>query len=122
VDRRDALPRAWPRRSGSGAFAHEPDGDDRAAIEDNCTLDANTDQRDTDGDGFGNVGDADFTNDCSVNFTDLGIMKGAFFQPDTTDTDMNGDGQTNFTDLGLMKGDFFLPPGTERRVPNDCSI
>jgi len=106
--------------SGSGAFAHEPDGDDFAAIEDNCTLDANVDQRDTDGDGFGNVCDADFTNDCSVNFSDLGIMKGAFFQPDTTDTDMNGDGQTNFTDLGLMKGDFFLPPGPSG-VPNLCS-
>jgi hypothetical protein len=106
--------------SGTGAFAHEPDGDDRAAIEDNCTLDANADQRDTDADGFGNACDADFDNNCSVNFTDLGSMKAAFFQPDTTHTDMDGDGQTNFTDLGLMKGDFFLAPGPSG-VPNVCT-
>src|SRR5262245_15141380 len=86
--------------TGTGTFTHEPDDDDRAAIEDNCILEANADQRDTDGDGFGNVCDADFTNDCSVTFADLGIMKQAFFQPDTTDTDMDGDGNTNFTDPG----------------------
>jgi hypothetical protein len=33
---------------------------------------------------------------------------------------MNGDGQTNFTDLGLLKGDFFQPPGPSG-IPNICS-
>ena len=107
--------------SGSGAFTHESDGDDLAAIEDNCTLDANADQRDTDGDGFGNMCDADFTNDCKVNFMDLATLKSAFFQPGATDTDMDGNGQTDYADLGLLKGDFFLPPGPSG-VPNACSI
>jgi hypothetical protein len=107
--------------TGAGAFAHEPDGDDRAAIEDNCTLEANADQRDTDGDGFGNVCDADFTNDCIVNFADLAVMKGAFLQPGTTDTDMNGDGNTNFTDLASLKQRFFTAPGPSG-VVNICSL
>jgi hypothetical protein len=107
--------------SGSGAFAREPDGDDLAAIEDNCIRDANADQRDTDGDGFGNVCDADFTNDCYVDYTDLAILKGAFFQSGTSHTDMDGNGQTDFADLGLLKGGFFQPPGPSG-VPNACSI
>jgi len=107
--------------TGTGALAHEPDGDDHAAIEDNCTLEANADQRDTDGDGFGIVCDADFTNDCATNFADLAVMKGAFFQPGTTDTDMNGDGNTNFADLAELKKRFFAPPGPSG-VPNICSL
>jgi len=107
--------------TGTGTFTHEPDGDDRAAIEDNCILEANADQRDTDGDGFGNVCDADFSNDCNVNFADLGILKEAFFQPDTTDTDMDGDGNTNFTDLGTFKAHFFAPPGPSG-IPNICTL
>jgi hypothetical protein len=107
--------------TGTGAFAHEPDGDDRAAIEDNCTLEANADQRDTDGDGFGNVCDADFTNDCAVNFADLAVMKGAFLEPSTTDTDMDGDGNTNYTDLGELKARFFAAPGPSG-VLNICSL
>jgi hypothetical protein len=35
-------------------------------------------------------------------------------------TDMNADGATNFTDLGLLKGAFFAPPGPSG-VPNVCS-
>ena len=40
---------------------------------DNCTLLENADQRDTDGDGFGNICDGDFNNDGVVNIPDLGI-------------------------------------------------
>jgi hypothetical protein len=98
----------------------DSDGDGVADNADNCTIDANADQRDTDADGIGNICDADFDNNCAVNFTDLGSMKAVFFQPGTVDTDMNGDGQTNFTDLGLLKGDFFQPPGPSG-IPNICS-
>jgi hypothetical protein len=106
--------------SGTGSFLHEPDGDDRGAIEDNCLLIANADQRDTDADGFGNVCDGDFDDNCAVNFLDLGAMKAAFFQPGTTDTDMDGDGETSFSDLGLLKAQFFQPPGPSG-LPNDCT-
>jgi cysteine-rich repeat protein len=99
--------------------APDGDGDGVADDADNCLNDVNADQRDTDGDGIGNVCDADFDQSCNVNFGDLGIMKAGFFQPGTTDTDMDGDGQTNFTDLGQLKSRFFLPPGPSG-LPNLC--
>jgi Dockerin type I domain/Thrombospondin type 3 repeat len=95
----------------AGAVITDTDLDGITDSADNCINVANADQRDTDGDGIGNACDGDFNGDCSVNFTDLGTLKAAFFQPGTTDTDMNGDGQTNFTDLGLMKAGFFQAPG-----------
>jgi hypothetical protein len=90
---------------------YDRDLDAQENFTDNCANAPNADQRDTDADGLGNACDGDFDNNCSVNFLDLGIMKQAFFQPDTTDTDMDGDGQTNFTDLGLLEAQFFGPPG-----------
>ncbi len=42
---------------------------------DNCLGAANTSQRDTDGDGYGNWCDADLNNDLKVNFADLSIFR-----------------------------------------------
>ncbi len=77
---------------------------------DNCQLVANADQRDTNGDGFGNICDADLDNDGVVNFVDLAIMKSVFFTS-APDADLDGDGTVNFTDLAILKSVFFLPPG-----------
>ncbi|MEL7450497.1 MAG: peptidoglycan DD-metalloendopeptidase family protein [Pseudomonadota bacterium] len=77
---------------------------------DNCSAVANADQRDTDLDGYGNVCDADLSNDGAVNFTDLGLMKSVFFTADDN-ADLNGDGVVNFSDLGMLKAAFFAPPG-----------
>jgi hypothetical protein len=101
--------------------AVDTDDDGIADRNDNCTLLANADQRDTDGDGYGNACDPDLDNSGIVNFTDLGILKSVFFTSDP-DADFNGDGRVNFTDLGTMKSFFFLPPGPsglaeERRSP-----
>ncbi|MEL7449436.1 MAG: hypothetical protein AAFN78_09520, partial [Pseudomonadota bacterium] len=87
---------------------------------DNCTEDSNPEQRDTDDDGIGNACDADFDNDCAVNFADLGVLKSQFFQAGDLDTDMDGDGATNFTDLGLLKGDIFDAPGPSA-VASSCA-
>jgi subtilisin-like proprotein convertase family protein len=100
--------------------APDSDGDGLADDEDNCTVLANADQHDTDGDGIGNLCDGDFDQTCAVNFGDLGIMKQGFFAMGDLVTDMNADGATNFTDLGLLKGAFFAPPGPSG-VPNVCS-
>ena len=46
---------------------------------DNCIQDANADQRDSNGDGFGNLCDADLNNDGITNVVDLGLMRQRFF-------------------------------------------
>jgi hypothetical protein len=77
---------------------------------DNCTLVANPDQRDTNGDGYGNACDPDLNDDGTVDFVDLGLFKSVFFTTDA-DADLDGDGVVNFIDIGIAKGWFFLPPG-----------
>ena len=93
-----------------GGGGNDQDGDGVTDDIDNCTLVANSAQRDTDGDRIGNFCDADLNNDCDINFLDLGLLKSVFFSADP-DADLNGDGDVNFLDLGLMKATFFGPPG-----------
>jgi hypothetical protein len=88
----------------------DSDGDGFADSLDNCTLEANPDQRDTNDDGFGNRCDPDLDDDGIVDFADLGLLKGAFFGSDP-DADFDGDGRVDFADLGIMKAYFFGPPG-----------
>ncbi len=94
------------------------DDDNVADTDDNCTLSPNTDQRDTDGDNFGNVCDADLNNDCDVNVIDLGLFRGVFFTTDA-DADFNGDGIVNIIDLGILRQRFFVRPGPSG-LPNEC--
>lgn len=98
--------------------APDTDGDGVSDDADNCTLAANADQRDTNADGFGNVCDADFNGDCTIDFLDLGTLKSVFFGNDP-DADLNGDGTVDFLDLGALKSAFFGMPGPSG-VPNAC--
>ena len=97
----------------SGVFGTAPvdtDGDGIADTQDNCSIVANADQRDTNADGFGNACDPDLNNDLIVNFGDLGLLRSVFFGADP-DADFNGDGAVNFTDLGVLRAFFFAAPG-----------
>ena len=96
----------------------DADGDGIEDTGDNCTQVANADQRDTDGDGIGNICDADFSNDCVVNVVDLGYLRQQFFTTDP-DADLNGDGTVNVLDLGLLRSGFFGAPGPSG-VANVC--
>jgi hypothetical protein len=89
----------------------DSDGDGIPDDTDNCVNVANADQCDTDGDGFGNMCDADLNNDGIVNFIDFGLLKAAMFTQENPDADLNCDGLVNFVDLGLLKNAFFKPPG-----------
>jgi hypothetical protein len=96
--------------------AIDTDADAIPDFDDNCTLIDNPDQRNTDGDEFGNVCDPDLDQSGDVNFADLGLLKAVFFTNDP-DADLDGDGSVNFGDVGIMKAFFFLPPGPAGLVP-----
>ncbi|NNF66369.1 MAG: glucose sorbosone dehydrogenase [Gammaproteobacteria bacterium] len=100
------------------ANASDADGDGIVDVLDNCSAVANSDQRDSDGDNFGNLCDADFDNDNIVNFADLNLLAEVFFQQGNIDEDMNGDGIVNFTDLNLLADYFFSVPGPAGALVN----
>lgn len=108
--------------SASGVFlsaeSDDTDSDSVPDIVDNCVFLPNADQRDTNGDGFGNVCDPDLDNNCFVNFTDLILLKAVFFTADA-DADFDGSGIVNFSDLSIMKVLFFGQPGPSG-LPNAC--
>jgi len=73
-------------------------------------------QRDSNGDGYGNLCDADLNNDGITNSLDLVLFKLAFMGSDAN-SDLNGDGIVNSLDLGLVKNLFMLPPGPSGVAP-----
>jgi hypothetical protein len=91
-------------------LALDIDGDGVVDVDDNCTLLANADQRDTHADGYGNLCDPDLNGDGIVNFADLALLKAVFFTPDA-DADFGGNGTVDFVDLGTLKALFFQTPG-----------
>jgi hypothetical protein len=73
---------------------------------------ANPNQKDSDGDGFGDVCDGDANNDGAVNSLDLALLRGQFLQRgDGLRGDLNGDGVVNALDLALMQRRFLAEPG-----------
>ena len=96
--------------------APDSDGDTFKDFLDNCIDVANADQRDTDGDGYGNLCDGDLNNDGSTNTLDLNLYKLAHRSTVgdanyNTDADFNGDGTINTLDLNIYKSLHRNPPG-----------
>ncbi len=99
-------------------FAADSDADGIVDLADNCILEANPAQTDTNGDGYGNACDADLTNDGNVNFGDVAAFKSAFPpRPYDPDADFNRDGFINIGDLAVMKKGFLKPPGPSAFAP-----
>ena len=92
------------------------DGDGIRNFVDNCVLTPNIDQRDTNGDGYGNICDPDFDNSLTVDFSDLAFMKSKFFTSDP-DADLDGNRTVDFADLAILKSMFFSPPGPSGLAP-----
>ena len=105
------------------------DGDGVTDTDDNCTGLFNPSQYDSNGDGIGNLCDADITGpggieDCMVNFLDLGQVKAAFFTDPASpnwnsDADFDGDDVVNSQDLQIIRDSFFRAPGPSG-VPSIC--
>ena len=102
----------------AAAIDLDTDGDGVDDSIDNCILVANADQRDTNGDGFGNVCDPDLDNNVIVNFGDVGAWV-PFFNTvaGDVDQDFNGDGFANFLDYALFPQFFNQPPGPSGNAP-----
>jgi Dockerin type I domain/Thrombospondin type 3 repeat len=116
-----ALSNHW-NLAADGTFSYEladADGDGVGDTIDNCTLVANPDQRDTDADGFGNICDADFNGDCTVDALDLRFML-AVFHTANPRADLNGDGTVNTRDFAAFLPMRGQPPGPTG-LPNACS-
>jgi lysophospholipase L1-like esterase len=94
----------------------DSDGDSVMDSSDNCIEVANPDQRDTDGDGYGNICDPDFDNNGFVQAADLAYLKLKFFTADEH-ADLDGNGVVQAADLAIMKAMFFMPPG-----PSCCAL
>jgi len=99
--------------------AVDTDRDGIADGSDDCTLVANADQRDTDGDGIGNICDPDLDNSCIVNGVDFLILRSRFGSDDE-DADLNGDGRVARADLRILRDALGDAPGPSG-VPNICS-
>lgn len=97
-----------PGADAQGATDTDLDGIDDTL--DNCVDIANADQRDSNGDGYGNVCDGDLDNDNDIDDSDLDQMKSAFFGTDA-DADMDGNGSVDFLDLGRMAAQYGGMPG-----------
>jgi hypothetical protein len=100
--------------------ATDTDGDGIADNLDNCTLVPNASQLDTDGDGYGNVCDADFNNDGVVNINDFNRLKSRLGITPVTDpvVDLDGNGAVNINDLNRLKSYLGNPPGPSGLHPN----
>ena len=73
-------------------------------------------QWDTNGDGFGNVCDADLNNDRLVTVTDYAILRSRL-NTTNADADLNGDGQVTATDAQILRGLLNKAPGPSGLVP-----
>jgi hypothetical protein len=100
------------------AVQADDDADGIPDASDNCTQVANADQRDTDGDGYGNMCDADLNNDGIVNTSDVVGLKAAFGSTGPgLDADLNGDEVVDMLDLNIFKTLFGKPPGPSGIAP-----
>lgn len=88
----------------------DTDGDGIADDLDNAIDVPNPDQRDTDGDGYGNVVDPDLNQDLLVDLFDLSLFEAAYGSADAN-ADFNGDASVDLFDLSVLDAYFGGRPG-----------
>ncbi len=105
--------------------SNDLDGDGVADSDDDCLEIANPDQRDTDGDGFGNLCDPDVDQDGVVTARGMGATRGegdldrlariAALGGHLPDLDLDGDHRVDASDLAIAQLWLLLPPGPSGR-------
>ena len=86
------------------AVVADSDGDGIVDGEDNCRLTPNADQRDTNGDGYGNICDCDLDNDDVVGMSDFNIFKTEWNTSGAgIDSDFDGDEMVDALDFDTFK-------------------
>lgn len=103
---------AWRRSENS-----DSDADGVPDKLDNCTLLANANQRDTDGDGYGNRCDPDFNQNQIVDPTDFSRMKVKLGTASELE-DLNGNGIVDPMDFSILKSTLGKVPGPSGLVAN----
>jgi hypothetical protein len=94
---------------GDGAY----DAQDNCINADNGPITGDTggnSQRDTDGDGYGNLCDADLNNSGLVTSGDYTILRSAL-NTSNPDADLNGSGLVTSADYTILRSAFNKPPG-----------
>ncbi len=94
----------------------DTDGDLVLDAFDNCRLMPNADQRDTDGDGYGNWCDADLNNSGRVTTADYTILRNRLNSTDP-DADLNGSGRVTVVDYTILRDALNQPPGPSALAP-----
>jgi mono/diheme cytochrome c family protein len=107
----------WIRSSDVCDVILDTDSDGTADNADSCTLIANPDQYDSDGDGYGSRCDPDFNDNGLVEAFDFSLMKSMFGSFTAPHQDLNGNGVVDAFDFSQMKAFFGKPPGPSGLVP-----
>jgi uncharacterized repeat protein (TIGR01451 family) len=100
----------------------DTDGDGIAQLYDNCTLESNPTQLDADGDGFGNLCDADLNNSGLTTTADFAILRSVLNQsatssPAAAGADLNGSGIVTTADFAILRARLNTPPGPSALAP-----
>ena len=101
----------------------DTDGDGVADSFDNCSLVANTSQLDANGDGYGNLCDADLNNSGIVTTADFGLLRSVLNQSAGSSAtaaaaDLNGSGTVTTSDFAILRARLNTVPGPSGLHPN----
>lgn len=92
--------------------APDTDGDGIYDRFDNCVNIGNTEQKDSDGDGYGNACDADFNQDGKTDASDSNRFLYLYLESDNSHGDFNNDGYVDYLDSDIFENILFgHPPG-----------
>jgi hypothetical protein len=105
----------------------DTDGDGVFDSVDNCTMDSNASQRDVDGDGCGNLCDADFDQNGVAGGSDFNTLRLCFAKtvpgagpaadPTCAESDMDGNLVVGASDFNSFRLDFGSAPGPGASCP-----